>query len=141
MNKNYLQDLAAKSVTIPPTIWIEAESSADLFALLNANHFERAVIKPMILATAYQTYRTSPATARANQAQLDEILRHNGAMIQKYVDEITTTGEWSLLFFAGKFSHTGLKRPQAGDFRVQSDFGGTSHLHTPPSELVTQFCA
>ena len=138
MHKKYLQDLAAKGVMIPPTLWIEAESSTDLFSLLHENQFEQAVIKPMISATAYQTYRTSPATARDDQPRLDEILRRSGAMIQKFVDEITTTGEWSLIFFAGKFSHAVLKRPQDGDFRVQSDFGGTSHLHTPPAELITQ---
>jgi len=138
MDKKYLRDLAAKGVTIPPTIWIETESSADLFSLLNENRFEQAVIKPMISATAYQTYRTSPATARADQARLDEILRHSGVMLQKFVDEITTAGEWSLLFFAGKFSHAVLKRPRDGDFRVQADFGGTYHQLPPPPELIKQ---
>jgi len=138
MHKKYLQDLAAKGVVIPPTIWLETESSADLFSLLHENHFAQAVIKPMISATAYQTYRTSPATARDDQPQLDEILRHSGAMIQKFVDEITTIGEWSLLFFAGKFSHAVLKRPHAGDFRVQADFGGTYHQHSPSPELIKQ---
>ena len=138
MHKKYLQELAAKGVMIPPTLWLEAEASADLFSLLHENRFERAVIKPMISATAYQTYCTSPATARDDQSRLDEILRHTGAMIQKFVDEITTAGEWSLIFFAGKFSHAVLKRPQDGDFRVQSEFGGTSHLRTPPAKLITQ---
>jgi len=138
MHKKYLQELAAKGVVIPPTIWLEAESSANLFSLLNENRFAQAVIKPMISATAHQTYRTAPATARADQARLDEILRYSGAMIQKFVDEITTTGEWSLIFFAGKFSHAVLKRAPAGDFRVQSDFGGTYHQHLPPPELIKQ---
>lgn len=138
MHKKYLQDLAAQGVTIPPTIWLEAESSTNLFSLLQEHHFAQAVIKPMISATAYQTYRTSPATARNDQPRLDEILRHSGAMLQKFVDEITTAGEWSLIFFAGKFSHAALKRPPAGDFRVQSDFGGTSHRHTPAPTLVKQ---
>jgi len=138
MDKKYLRDLAAKGVTIPPTLWIEAESSADLFSLLNENRFEQAVIKPIISATAYQTYRTSPTTARNDQARLDEILRHSGAMIQKFVDAVTITGEWSLIFFAGRFSHAVLKRPQAGDFRVQDDFGGTSQSISPSPELIKQ---
>jgi glutathione synthase/RimK-type ligase-like ATP-grasp enzyme len=130
MNKKYLQDLAAKGVNIPPTIWFEAESSADLHALLKKNDFKQAVIKPTVSATAWQTWRTSLATWQNDQPHLDEILRHSGAMIQKFVEEITSTGEWSLIFFAGKFSHATLKRPRTGDFRVQSDFGGTSHLLT-----------
>jgi len=138
MNKKYLQDLAAKGVAIPPTIWLETESSANLFSLLQESHFAQAVIKPMISATAYQTYRTAPATARDDQPRLDEILRHSGVMLQKFVDEITTAGEWSLLFFAGKFSHAVLKRPRDGDFRVQADFGGTYHQLPPPPELIKQ---
>lgn len=138
MNKKYLQELAAKGVAIPPTIWLAAESSANLSALLNEKHWDQAVIKPVISATAYQTYRTSPATAKADQAKLDEVLRHAGVMIQKFVEEITTAGEWSLIFFAGKFSHAVLKRAPAGDFRVQADFGGTYQLHLPPPALIKQ---
>ena len=137
MNKKYLQDLAAKGASIPPTIWLEAETAANLFSLLTENRFAQAVIKPMISATAYQTYRTSPVTARTDQARLDEILRHSGAMIQEFVEEITA-GEWSLIFFAGKLSHAVLKRAADGDFRVQSDFGGTYHPQTPPPALIKQ---
>lgn len=138
MHKKYLQNLAAQGVSIPPTIWIEAASSADLVALLHENRFERAVIKPMISATAHQTYRTALATARADQSRLEEILRHTGGMIQEFVNEITTIGEWSLIFFAGKFSHAVLKRPRDGDFRVQADFGGTCQPLPPPPELIKQ---
>lgn len=141
MHKKYLQDLAAKGAAIPPTIWIEAETSADLFSRLNENCFEHAVIKPMISATAHQTYRTALATARADQSRLDEILRHTGVMIQEFVDEILTAGEWSLIFFAGKFSHAVLKRPRDGDFRVQADFGGTYQPHSPPPQFIEQAAA
>ena len=37
---------------------------------------------------------------------------------------ILTDGEYSLFFFAGNFSHAIVKRPAAGDFRVQEQFGG-----------------
>jgi hypothetical protein len=37
---------------------------------------------------------------------------------------ILTEGEYSLFFFGGKFSHAIVKRPAAGDFRVQEQFGG-----------------
>ncbi|MGH7451608.1 MAG: ATP-grasp domain-containing protein, partial [bacterium] len=138
MNKTYLRELAAKGVAIPPTVWIEAGSSADLRALLSANGFEQAVIKPTISATAYQTCRTSIATAHHDQSHLDMILRASGAMVQQFVDEVTSNGEWSLLFFGGKYSHAVLKRPRDGDFRVQADFGGTSHRLEPSPALIKQ---
>jgi hypothetical protein len=138
MHKTYLRELAAKGVAIPPTVWIEAGSSVDLRALLSANEFEQAVIKPTISATAHQTWRTSLATAHHDQSHFDMILRASGAMVQQFIAEVTSNGEWSLLFFGGKYSHAVLKRPRAGDFRVQSDFGGTSHRLEPSPALIKQ---
>ncbi|MGQ2931762.1 MAG: ATP-grasp domain-containing protein, partial [Sphingopyxis sp.] len=37
---------------------------------------------------------------------------------------ILSDGEFSLFFFDGKFSHAIVKRPAAGDFRVQEQYGG-----------------
>jgi hypothetical protein len=34
-------------------------------------------------------------------------------------------GELSFMFFNGNFSHSTLKVPKTGDFRVQSEYGGT----------------
>ncbi len=47
-------------------------------------------------------------------------------------------GELSLLFFDGTYSHAMLKRPGAGDFRVQEELGGSSTLAAPPPELIEQ---
>lgn len=138
MDKAYLRELAAKGAAIPPTVWIEAGSSIDLRALLSANGFEQAVIKPTISATAYQTFRTSFSTAHRDQSHLDLILRASGAMVQQFVDTVTSNGEWSILFFGREYSHAVLKRPHNGDFRVQSDFGGTSHRLAPSPELIKQ---
>ncbi len=46
-------------------------------------------------------------------------------------------GEWSLVFFAGAFSHAVIKRPRGGDFRVQDDFGGRAELVPAPESLVS----
>ena len=45
-------------------------------------------------------------------------------MIQPYLPSIETEGETSLLFFGGKLSHVVNKRPVAGEFRIQVQFGG-----------------
>jgi hypothetical protein len=52
------------------------------------------------------------------------------------MDGIATEGEWSLIFFAGTFSHAVIKRPKPGDFRVQNDFGGTAQLADPPAHVL-----
>ena len=59
-------------------------------------------------------------------------------LVQPFVPEVQDPGEWSLIFLDGVFSHAVVKRPAAGDFRVQEEFGGTRHPADAPPELVAQ---
>ena len=58
-------------------------------------------------------------------------------LVQAFVPEIARDGEWSLLFFDGVYSHAVLKRAASGDFRVQSQFGGSVEALEPPAELLS----
>ena len=61
-------------------------------------------------------------------------------IVQPYLPEITD-GEWSFIFFDGVLSHAVRKRPVAGDFRVQPQYGGVTTKETPRPELVEQAAA
>lgn len=138
LNKEYLKDLAAGGVPVPRTIWIEPGSRVDLEDLLREHGMDEAVVKPVISLSAYKTWRTSTAQARAHQADFEEITAERAVMVQELVREVETQGEISFVFFGGEHSHTVLKRPKAGDFRVQEDFGGTREILTPSAALVEQ---
>ncbi|RZK54982.1 MAG: hypothetical protein EOO91_14965 [Pedobacter sp.] len=58
-------------------------------------------------------------------------------IVQPFLTEIEENGEWSFIFFGGKFSHALLKKAADGDFRVQATFGGTVHPQQPAKELLT----
>jgi glutathione synthase/RimK-type ligase-like ATP-grasp enzyme len=45
-------------------------------------------------------------------------------IIQPLIEEIARTGEFSLMLFDGELSHSVVKRPKSGDFRVQPHLGG-----------------
>ena len=138
MDKTYLRTLSSKGVSIAPSIWLEKGAPANLKKILEAQGWKKAVVKPTISATAYQTWTTTPENAESNQAKLNEILNRSGALIQKFVDEIQVKGEWSFIFFGGKYSHAVLKRPKNGDFRVQEEHGGSSEAKNPDQALVKQ---
>jgi glutathione synthase/RimK-type ligase-like ATP-grasp enzyme len=131
-NKSYLRDLAAKGIAIVPTHWSERGAPENLQERLRELGWDKAVIKPRIAATAYRTQLVSTDNAAAAQPLFDELRDGSGVMVQKFIDRISVEGEWSLIFFDGAFSHAVLKLPKPGDFRVQSDFGGTLHLADPP---------
>ena len=56
--------------------------------------------------------------------------------MQPFLPEIQSEGEWSLIYFDGEFSHAVVKRPAAGDYRVQETFGGQMTPTDPPAAVL-----
>jgi glutathione synthase/RimK-type ligase-like ATP-grasp enzyme len=136
-HKGYLRDLDTRGIPIVPTFWPEQIAGPILLReKLRELGWCKAVVKPRISATAYRTQLVTQEDAATAQPLFDELHRGSGVMLQKFMDSITTEGEWSLLFFGGKFSHAILKKPQPGDFRVQNDFGGTARRADPPPHVL-----
>jgi len=135
-HKGYLRDLAARGVSIVPTRWLERGAQADLAGLLRDAGWRDAVVKPAVSASAHGTWRTSGETAGADQRRLDELLRAGDVMVQPFTPEVVEPGEWSIVFLGGRFSHAVLKRPAAGDYRVQWEFGGSATAMAAPDTLL-----
>jgi len=135
-HKGYLRDLAARGVPIVPTRWLERGTPVGLARLLRDAAWSDAVVKPAVSASAHGTWRTSGETAGVDQRRLDEQLRAGDVMVQPFMREVPDTGEWSIVFLGGRFSHAVLKRPGAGDYRVQWEFGGTAVTMAPSGRLL-----
>jgi len=138
VHKDYLRELAETGLPVVSTEILRRGESRDLAELLRARGWAEAVIKPAISATAYRTFRASLETAADHQSELDESVAEADTLIQPFVPEITSAGEISLLYFGGRFSHAVLKQAKVGDFRVQSDFGGTETRFEPNSRHLMQ---
>jgi hypothetical protein len=135
-HKRYLRDVAARGVPIVPTRWLGRGEPVGLAELLAELGWRDAVVKPAVSASAFGTWRTSPATAAHDQARLDGLLSAGDVMVQPLVAAVAAPGEWSLVFLGGRFSHAVLKRPAAGDYRVQWEFGGSAESAVPRPHLV-----
>ncbi len=138
LHKGYLQELELKGVLLPETIWLKKGTAANLSQLITEKNWEKAVVKPAISATAFNTFLVLKEEANQLQLKFAEQLQDADMLVQKFMPEIQQEGEWSLIFFDKKFSHAVIKRPAAKDFRVQNDFGGTSLLAIPPAFVVEQ---
>lgn len=125
-DKRYLERLAARGIAIPPTTWTDAVTQAQVDAAFDATGATQLIVKPTISAGAWKTLRL-----RRGEPLIDAPV--GAAMIQPYLATIEQAGETSLLFFGGRLSHVVVKRPVAGDFRIQVQFGGTyTLLDAPP---------
>lgn len=134
-DKRYLQDL--EGVALVPTINVEKNSTVDIAALARARGWNEIVVKPAIAGGAYRTYRFTLGEAHRYAADIAVTLQDRGVLVQPFLPEIQS-GELSLLFFDGVFSHAVRKRPKAGEYRVQFQFGGTNEIAEVSEALITQ---
>lgn len=134
-HKSYLAGLAARGIPGVPTVVLDRGSPVHLRRLLEEHGWTDAVLKPAVSASAYRTRRVSPATAEEQQPELDALLAEGDALVQPFLPEITSAGEWSFVFFGEAYSHAVRKLPKAGDYRVQSELGGRV-LREPPSPAL-----
>lgn len=126
-DKAYLAELADSGVPTVPTLAVESCCDADLEEARRRFRSEWLVVKPPISASASGTHRLG-----AND-DLPADSRGRPMIIQPLIEEIGRTGEFSLMLFDGQFSHAVVKRPAAGDFRVQPHLGGlTLPAKAPP---------
>jgi glutathione synthase/RimK-type ligase-like ATP-grasp enzyme len=88
------------------------------------------VIKPPVSASATGTHRLGPTD------DLPADSRGKPMIVQPLIEEIARTGEFSLMLFDGEFSHSVVKRPKTGDFRVQPHLGGVTLPSEPPPGAV-----
>jgi len=127
-DKRYLRDLQNAGVRIPPTIWLESGKEADTRSVLKSNGWESAVVKPTIGASAHGLGRIAAGEPGRRVA--------GPAMVQQYLPEVAESGEWSLVFFQGEYSHAVVQLPASGDFRVQSEYGGTATRAEPGRKVM-----
>lgn len=137
MDKLYLLDLAEQGVRIVPTKFVRRGERMELGSILAKYGWSDAVLKPTISGGAYKTVRVDAASAPTHQAAFDALVDEVGAMVQPFLPEIAQ-GEWSLFFFGGAFSHAVVKRPKAGDYRVQPTFGGLAERMQPEPALLAE---
>lgn len=130
-DKAYLAELAERGVSTVPTLAVEACCDADLEEARRRFDSDWLVVKPTVSASAMGTYRLGP------RDDLPADSRGRPIIIQPLIEEIAATGEFSLMLFNGEFSHAVVKRPKAGDFRVQEYHGGvTLPCPVPPAGAV-----
>jgi glutathione synthase/RimK-type ligase-like ATP-grasp enzyme len=134
--KRYIFDLQQAGIPVPSTTLVEAGGNVDLAKSLLQLRSPKAVIKPAISASAYETYLVDLDNASTMQARISELLLSRAMLIQEFVPEISTRGEWSLMFLGGAYSHAVRKIPQSGDFRVQSEHGGIHLPENPPVAVL-----
>lgn len=135
LSKRYLLDLAAAGVPVVPTVLLDGAPER-LPGLLAERGWTTAVVKPAVSASAHDTVLVPLADAATVAAAIATGDIRAPVLVQPFVEEIRTRGEWSLVFIDGAFTHAVLKHPTPHDFRVQPRLGGRTAAAVPSPSVL-----
>jgi hypothetical protein len=129
-SKTYLRDLEAKGARLIPTLWPDAPTPSDIARAFDTLATDTLVIKRQVGAGAHgqvRLTRTDPVPSFTLPM-----------MVQPFIPSIESEGEYSFVFLGDTLSHALIKRPRAGDYRIQPSYGGTAHAIDPsPVDLAS----
>lgn len=139
LHKFYLNDFEQKGVTIIPSIFIPKGQLSKMIYQIPI-HWDRLIIKPAVSAGSYLTVLFDRKEMDKILEDYQDISLQKDLIIQPFISQIQNEGEISIVFFDKVYSHAVIKRPKSGDFRIQSQFGGSYNAITPsPSLLKTAY--
>lgn len=125
MHKSYLLDLATRGLPVVATELLPMGSTRALDQVMEARGWSAVVIKPAIGATARRTIRADSTTLAESSDHLRDLVEVEDVLVQPFLPSIRN-GELSVVVIGGEVTHTVEKRPSDGEWRVQSDFGGSA---------------
>ncbi|HYF33502.1 MAG TPA: hypothetical protein VD993_20400 [Chitinophagaceae bacterium] len=134
-DKHYLQDIADAGLKVIPTAFIEKGEQFNPSVYFTAFGTGKIIVKPCISGSSKNTFLLSEDDIE-NKSVIGQLLQREAMMVQPFIPRIQEEGEWSLVFFGGKYSHALVKKPTSGDFRCQLQFGGSVHGMHPSPEVL-----
>lgn len=140
MDKRYLKDVAAAGFDVIPSVFLDKGWEGDLRALFGELGADSIIVKPCVSGGSKNTVALQLADVGSAYAGVVEMVSQGDYIVQPLMKEVRE-GEWSHIFFNGAHSHTILKKPAAGDFRVQQAFGGTIEPLFPSKSQVAEASA
>lgn len=135
-DKHYLKDIEDAGLKIAKCVFLEKGTQINLNDYFIKLNVDKLIVKPAVSGGSKNTFKVTAENVKEINHQLNLLLGVEAFILQPFLKEIEEDGEWSFLFFGGKFSHALLKKAKSGDFRVQHVFGGTIHPLYPSKNLV-----
>ena len=135
MPKTYLRDLEEKGAPIVRSIWSDDLGIDQLHDSFDSFGADRLIVKPVISTNATDTYLLERDTIRVLGTKLQQVFANRPHVVQPFIENIQSEGEFSLFYFNQQFSHAIQKIPKRGDFRVQEEFGAAITAVEPDTEL------
>lgn len=136
IRKTYLQAMHDQGLQIVPTRFITDPTEMQLRQVFAVFETREVVVKPVVGANADGTFRLRADCSSVELQQIQAFHAGQTVLIQPFIESVVNHGELSLIFFDGQYSHSILKTPKRGDFRVQEEHGGFICAHQPDQFVI-----
>ncbi|MDO9554756.1 RimK family alpha-L-glutamate ligase [Rhodonellum sp.] len=133
-DKRYLEEVQKQGFQIVPTRFLSKQQPFDLAEYFDVFKTDQLVLKPTVSGGAKNTIKLDREMWLSKKEEMIGLMATEDFMVQPFVKQIVEEGEYSYLYFNGKFSHAVLKSAKKGDFRVQHFFGGNISKVLPKPE-------
>lgn len=134
-DKHYLKEITDAGLNVIPTSFLERGGKFEAESYLQQFNANGIIVKPCISGASKNTFKMPGENIEA-QHLINNLLQREAMMVQPFMQQVNDEGEWSLVFFNGRFSHALLKTPAATDFRSQPKFGGIVSARQPAPRLL-----
>lgn len=133
-DKCYLEELEARGAPVIRTITVDGVSKTNVARAFEILDTDTLVIKPNVGGGAWRQVLHK----KGDPFPVASEMPPEGALLQAFLPSVLEEGEYSFLYFGGRFSHAARKTPKSGDYRIQSTYGGSEETYTPtPIERET----
>lgn len=136
LSKTYLRDLESAGIGIVPTIWRDSLDKDSLISGMNSLGPGDRVIKPVVGANGEDAFHVSDSISPDLLEKLVTVFHERPCMIQPFMSNVISEGEYSLFYFNGHYSHAILKTPTGAEFRSQEERGATIKATRPKALLM-----
>lgn len=134
--KTYLRDLQERGANIVPSLWHHHLVGNELDAWFAHFATDRIIVKPLVSTNATDTFLLQKPVSPETLATLLRTFASRDFVVQPFIENIQSEGEFSLFFLGGEYSHAILKVPKARDFRVQEEHGAEIRGVQPEDALL-----
>lgn len=136
IRKTYLLELHAAGVPTVDLFVLPTWDVGNVVALAGARGWGELVVKSVVSASGVQMARVCLGDVADQSARIHTTLGEHAIMVQPYLSQFAEHGELSCVFYPDGYSHAVFKKPAAGDYRVQAEYGGTHEPITASADAL-----
>lgn len=123
MQKTYLMDLEQRGAAIVPSRWAERLETGMFGEAFEHFQTDSIIVKPVIGTNAADTFPLDRDSLSQLAPKVCEKFADRPCMLQPFIENIRSEGEYSMFYFNRQFSHAIRKIPKKDDYRVQEEHG------------------